>query len=115
MSLPWIRLDTNIYTNHKVLELVGQKRHRAALTYILGLAYSGGHELDGFVPVTALMFIHGTAADAKHLVEVGLWQECKGGWAINGWDEFQVSTEEMKARRERAQKAANKRWQKDKP
>lgn len=110
MSLPWVRLDTTIATNHKVLDLVAAKKHRAVLTYILGLTYTGGHELDGFIPATALTFIHGTTADAKALVDAGMWETTRGGWRVNGWDEFQVSTEETKKRREKAQKAAMKRW-----
>ena len=110
MSLPWIRLDTTIASNHKVLDLVAAKKHRAVLTYILGLTYTGGHELDGFIPATALPFIHGTTADAKSLVDSGLWKAAKGGWTVNGWDEFQVSSDDTKRRRERAQAAAMKRW-----
>jgi hypothetical protein len=33
-----------------------------------------------------------------------LWIADSGGWCINGWDEFQVSDEAAKKRRERAQK-----------
>lgn len=110
MSLPWIRLDTNLPSNHKVLTLVSERKYRAVLTYILGLTYTGGHELDGFIPSAALPFIHGTSADAKSLCDVGLWRQTQGGWTVNGWDEFQVSTDEAKSRRERAQKAAHARW-----
>ena len=39
-----------------------------------------------------------------------MWEPVHGGWIVNGWSEFQVSNDENKRRRERAQKAANKRW-----
>lgn len=110
MSLPWVRLDTTIASNHKVLALIEQRKHRAVLTYILGLTYTGGHELDGFIPSAAIPFIHGTTGDAKALVECGLWEKAPGGWTVNGWDEFQVSSDETRRRRERAQAAALKRW-----
>lgn len=110
MSLPWVRLDTNIATNHKMLALLAGKRHRAGLAYLFGLAYSGGHELDGFIPEAALPFLHASAADAAALVDVGMWEPVRGGWMVNGWAEFQVSNDENRKRRERAQKAANKRW-----
>ena len=51
-----------------------------------------------------LPFIHATKTDATQLVKVGLWHPDPGGWAINGWDEFQVSDEAARKRRERAQK-----------
>ena len=110
MSLPWIRLDTSIADHPKVLQLVSEKKHRAVLTYVLGLTYSGRHELDGFLPQRCLPIIHGTRNDAQALVEVGLWELAPGGWQINSWDEFQISSDETKRRRQRAQDAAKKRW-----
>lgn len=110
MSLPWVRLDTAIADHPKMLALMDAKKHRAALAYILGITYSGRHELDGFIPVAALPFIHATKSDAAALCEVDMWFTCPGGWRINGWDEYQVSSEDSRKRRQRAQEAANKRW-----
>lgn len=110
MGLPWVRLDTQFVTNPKVLDLVAGKHHKAAFVYICSLAYSGCHQTDGYLPVTCLPFIHGTSADARKLVEVGFWVPAPGGWDINGWHEFQVSSEENLRRRERAQKGAAARW-----
>ena len=109
MGLPWVRLDTQFATNPKVLELVADKRHKAAFVYVCALAYSGSHGTDGYLPATCLPFIHATRTDANHLVEVGLWQQAPNGWQINGWDEFQVSDEAAKKRRERAQKGGQAR------
>lgn len=111
MGLPWIRLDTSFPTNPKILELVDAKRHKAAFGYVCGLTYAGLHGTDGFIPAGVLPFIHAGRAEAKQLVDVGLWHPVSGGWLINGWDEFQVSDEAAKKRRERAQKAAAKRWE----
>jgi hypothetical protein len=113
MSLPWIRLDTTLGDHPKMLALVDGKHHRAALAYIFGLTYCGRHELDGFIPANALPFLHATKADAKALVDVGLWEGTTGGYQINGWSDFQVSNEESKQRREKAKKAAMKRWHGD--
>ena len=44
------------------------------------------------------------------LVEFGFWVPQPGGWLINGWDEFQQSTEETQIRRKRAQAMAETRW-----
>lgn len=110
MGLPWVRLDTQFPSNPKVLELVAKKQQAAAFAYLCSLAYAGQHGTDGYIPAYALPFIHATKAIAKQLVDVGLWHLAPGGWAINGYDEFQVSDEAAKARRERAQKGAAKRW-----
>lgn len=111
MGLPWVRLDCSLPTNPKVLELVADNKYKAAFGYVCGLTYAGNHGTDGFIPLTALMFMHITRKEAVHLVEAGLWLPVAGGWLINGWDEFQVSDDAAKKRRERAQKGAAKRWE----
>jgi hypothetical protein len=112
MSLLWVRLDTTIPQNPKMLWLLEDKKHRAALAYIFSITYSGSHGLDGYVPRAALPFIHATKADAKALTDVGLWVENATGWEINGWTEFQQTNVETIARREKAQHAAAVRWSK---
>ena len=110
MGLPWVRLDTQFPSNPKILALTAGKHHKAAFVYLCSLAYSGSHQTDGYLPANCLPFIHATMADAKKLVEVGFWVPAPGGWDINGWHEFQVSSEENLKRREKAQKAAAARW-----
>jgi len=110
MGLPWVRLDTQFPSNPKILALTADKHHKAAFVYLCSLAYSGSHQTDGYLPANCLPFIHATMADANKLVEVGFWIPAPGGWDINGWHEFQVSSEENLKRREKAQKAAAARW-----
>ena len=114
MGLPWIRLDTQFASNPKILELMADKKFRAAFAWVCSLGYSGAHGTDGFLPTTCLPFIHATKGDAADLVRVGLWAPCVGGWEINGWVEFQQSSEEAALRKKRAQDAARSRWAKEK-
>lgn len=109
--MQWVRLDTAFPRNHKVLALLALKDgHRAVVTYVCGLAYAGEQGTDGFIPREALPLLHGRLSEAKQLVGVRLWLAQTGGWTINGWDEFQPSTEEMKQRSIRARSAAQARW-----
>mgnify|MGYP006280813453 CR=1 FL=1 len=110
MGLPWVRLDTNFAMNPKVLYLVEDKKWRAIAVYVAGLGYSGAQGTDGFLPAACLPLIHGTRAEAKALAEVGLWVESLGGWEINGWSEYQQSTEETQLRKKKARDAAMQRW-----
>lgn len=110
MAMPWVRLDTGLPDHPKILSLLAGKKARAALVYVFGLAYSGRHELDGFIPNTALPFIHATKSDALALCEIGLWHARPGGWEINDWDEYQPSSEETARKKEAARNAAMKRW-----
>lgn len=110
MSLPWVRLDTAIASNHKVLQLIGDKNHRAVTAYIFGLAYCGQQGTDGYIPKAALPFLHATSKDARALVDAALWHEESGGWQVNDWREYQPSTVETDRRGQRARWLNCRRW-----
>lgn len=113
MSLPWVRLDTQFATNPKVLQLIEQKNHAAIVTYICGLGYAGAHGTAGYIPTSALPFIHGNKRHADQLVTAGLWHTTVGGYQVNDWDEYQLTGLEAEKRREKAQLAALARWHPD--
>lgn len=110
MALSWVRLDTGLPDHPKTLALVNAGKHRAALGYVYGLAYSGRHELDGFIPEGALPFLHCRRQDAAALCEVGLWVPTQGGWQINSWAEHQPTSDESAKRKDSARRAAMSRW-----
>lgn len=94
MSLPWIRFDTSLPDNPKILALLDDKDgHRAGFVYCCALAYSGKHTTDGFIARRALVRVNGRQADAERLVHHGLWDPAEDGWYIHGWDEYQQSSE----------------------
>lgn len=109
-GLKWIRLETTIFENPKLLYLKEDKQYKAIVVHLEAMAYSGRHSLAGFVPKAALRIIGATASDANKLVAANLWRPAPGGWDINGWDEFQLADQESKARSEKAKKAAAARW-----
>ncbi len=111
-GLNWVRLDCSFPRNPKVLVLVEAKAWRAIAVYIAGLSYSGEHGLDGFLPRSALVYLHGTSRDAHQLEEVGLWHWTEGGWDIHDWHDYQPSSERVAARRDAAKRNAESRWKK---
>lgn len=111
-GLPWIRLDTSIYDNPKLLILASEKEFQASNLFLLSLAYCGKHGTGGFVLKYMLPRLHGRERDAKRLCEIGLWHVSPGGWTINGYDEYQYSDDAARARSEKAAKAAAARWDK---
>ena len=115
MSLPWVRLDTTFPTNPKLLEMLAERDgHRAAFVYLCSLAWAGGQGADGFIPRTALPFLHGKTTDATRLTEYGFWTPVQGGWEIHGWLDKQESTTETQARSARMRALAQRRWHGDK-
>lgn len=111
-GLKWIRLDTTMFENHKLLYLKEDGKYKAIVVHLEAMTYSGRHGLAGFIPKSALRVIGATNADANRLVDADLWMPAQGGWEINGWDEYQLAGMDEKARRERAQKGAAARWAK---
>lgn len=116
-GLPWVRFDTDLPDNPKILRLMSQRGgHAAAFVYCCGLAYAGRHGTDGFIPAAALPRLHGKRSDANALVDVGLWDPDDAGWWIHGWEEYQQSNEVSDRIREDRRKASRKgncrRWHK---
>jgi len=115
MGLPWVRLDTSMPDNPKILGLLTDKDgHRAAFVLVCAFAYSGKHGTAGFIAREAVPRINGRNSDMARLVTHGFLTECAGGWDINGWAEFQLSDEEMEKRREKGRQMAAARWSKTK-
>ena len=100
MTLAWVRLETGLPDHPKMLSLIAGKKQKAALAYVFGLAYCGRHELDGFIPASALPVIHATKADAMALCEIGFWHARPGGYEINDWAEYQPTNESTRMKRE---------------
>ena len=115
MALPWIRLDTAMPDNPKILHLIDGHRDgmAAAFVWVCSLTYAGKHGTDGFITRSALSRINGKPVHARLLVEHMLWKDEGVGWTINGWAEFQETNEETMKRTERARIAAFARWGKD--
>lgn len=85
MSLPWVRLDSNIATHDKILALAADPstaKWQAAFSYTCSLGWSGGHGTDGFIPKTALPMVHGNPKTARLLEKYRLWTEAPGGFRI---------------------------------
>lgn len=111
-GLKWIRLETTMFENPKLLYLKEDKQFKAIVIHLEGMAYSGRHGLAGFVPKAALRIIGASQSDATRLVNGSLWTPAPGGWQINGWEDYQLADEEATKRSIKAQKAAAARWEK---
>lgn len=112
MPFPWVRLDTAMPDNPKILHLLDSHKEgaAAAFVWVCSIAYCGKHGTDGFVSRSALSRINGKAIHARLLVEHGFWKDEGVGWTVHDYTEFQQSTIETQARTDRARKAAFVRW-----
>jgi hypothetical protein len=111
MGLPWVRLDANIAAHDKILALLSDPsatKWQAVASYMFSTAWSGGAGTDGYVPRTALPFVHGTSATARLLEKYGLWTEAPAGWRIPNFDKRQPLTAAAESVRQTKQKASAK-------
>lgn len=109
-GMQWIRLETTMFENPKLLNLKEDKQFRAIVTHMEGMTYSGRAGLAGYIPKVALKRIGAMPADVTQLVREGLWSPAPGGWQINGWDDYQLADDDAIKRSEKAKKAAAARW-----
>lgn len=113
-GMPWIRLQTSIFDNPKLLNLQADKQYRAIVTHFEAMTYCGRTGLAGYIPkVATVKAISAATADINRLVAEGLWSIAPGGWQINGWSDYQVSDEDAVKRSEKAKKAARERWRRE--
>lgn len=111
MGLPWVRLDSNIASHDKVLYLLAdpsKAKWQALASYMCSLGWSGANGTDGFIPLIALPFVHGTAGTARLLVKYHLWDEARVGWNIHNWAERQQSSAAAQSVHEAKQRASKK-------
>lgn len=83
--MAWFKVDDHLYSHPKWIDL--PKGARAL--WVTAGAWSAGQLLDGFIPAAALPLLSGTRAEAKRLVESGLWVEAPGGWSFHDWAAYQ--------------------------
>lgn len=113
-GLPWVRLDSNIASHDKIIELLSDRgatkgdRFQAAFSYVCSMGYSGGHGTDGLVKFNALPWIHATRRTAELAVEHGLWTPHPQGWTLPGWAARQPTVDVTEARRAAQSKGAQK-------
>lgn len=109
-GVQWIRLDTTLFENPKLLYLQEDRQHKLIIVHLQGMCYSGRHGLAGYIPKAALRLIDARMAEAAKLVTAGLWSPAPGGWQVNDWEEYQLVDADAQARSDKAKKAANTRW-----
>lgn len=79
--MPWFNVDDNFADHPKTV---------AAGNAAIGLWCRAGswcnrHLTDGYVPSHMVTALGGTRANAKRLVEVGLWLPVEGGYQFHQW------------------------------
>lgn len=96
--MDWVKLSTNYYLDPAVM----RAGEAAEVLFTRGLAYSGDHETDGFIPAQAVPSLTPTRGRQRvtALVREGLWAAVEGGWSIPRFTEWQNSHARMQKARD---------------
>ncbi len=98
--MAWFKVDDKLHDHHKP-----RAAGKAAMgVWVLAGSWAADNLTDGFVP-RSVLGRWGTPADAKRLVEAGLWivgtRHGEPGWYFHDWEKFQPSRTSVEDRRAR--------------
>lgn len=95
-GLPWVRLDTKMPMNKKIIRIVSKPNGgAAAFAWVCSLSYSGLQGTNGFIGDWELHLIHCKPALAKLLCKEELWtrDDERGGYVVNDYEDYQQTRE----------------------
>lgn len=93
--MPWFKVDDTLATHAKVV----RAGNSAMGLWVRAGSWSASQLTDGYVPADMIGVLGGKAADARRLVEVGLWVNADGGYRFHQWDDRQPSRAETEKKR----------------
>ena len=97
--MSWTKLDDQYFYNPKVLAAGRDARD----VHLASMVYSSGQLTDGFIPANAIALLGAMAMVANaqecaaRLVEVGLWEEAKGGFLIHDYADYNPPADQVRA------------------
>jgi hypothetical protein len=101
--VPWFKVDDHLATHAKVVKA----GNPAMGLWVRAGSWAAQHLTNGHVP-THVVTMLGTTAQARLLVQAGLWLEDEGGWRFHDWFGYQPTAEEAEVTREKRREAGRK-------
>jgi hypothetical protein len=86
-DIPWFKVDDQFATHLKAIEA----GNAACGLWVRAGSWSAGNGTDGVVSKAVLATVGGTPAQAKRLIDVGLWVPDRKGYRFHDWTDFQPS------------------------
>lgn len=94
--MAWAKVDDKLHTSVKWRR--ASKGGRALWT--TALSWCSDQENGGHVPADMLRVLDGTPAEAKSLVNAGLWNVVSDGWEFHNWSVYNPDSATLKAKRD---------------
>jgi hypothetical protein len=101
----WFKVDDSFYAHPKVLATDAD----ALGLWVVAGAWSAAHLTDGFVPDHVLSrLLPDSDKLARKLVTSGMWRRVRGGHQFHDWGDFQPTSSDVRAMREKRAIAGRK-------
>lgn len=105
----WFKVDDTLATHPKAV----RAGNAAMGLWVRAGSWAASQLTDGYVPSDMIAVLGGRPADARRLVEVGLWVNVEGGYRFHQWLDRQPTREETEQKRdawrERQRKARSRK------
>lgn len=96
--MPWFKVDDSFHSHPKVIATDAD----ALGLWVVAGAWSSSNLTDGFVPDHVLTrLLPDSDKLARKLVAAGLWRRVRGGYQFHDWSDFQPSSSDVRAMREK--------------
>lgn len=95
-ALDWVRLDTNMHVQPKILRLVSMPGGAAAaFAWVCSITHSGLVTSNGRISPETLPLIHATKKVAELLVKEKLWDPdpAGAGWIVHDYEKYNQTRE----------------------
>ncbi|MBO0880330.1 MAG: hypothetical protein J2P17_08245 [Mycobacterium sp.] len=113
--MAWFKVDDKLAFHPKTLAA----GNAAIGLWIRAGSWSRAQQTNGHIPKTMIHPLGGKPADAKRLVDCGLWETDQDGYQFHDWHDYQPTEEEEAAARanrsDRGALGAHRRWHRDQP
>lgn len=113
--MPWFKVDDKLAFHPKVLAA----GNTAIGLWIRAGAWAADQLTDGHIPAQMIPVLGGKPADARRLVDAGLWDRTPNGYQFHDWDDYQPTRQDhdnrVKTGRAGGTLGAHRRWHKDHP
>lgn len=98
--MAWMKLDDKFHSSRKVNSIPKRHRFQAVGLWAIAGSWVAGEQTDGFVPDYMIEQWGPTDTTVESLVNAGLWERVRDGFAFCSWLEYNPSKAQTKAERE---------------
>lgn len=98
--MAWMKLDDKFHSSRKVNSIPKRHRFQAVGLWAIAGSWVAGEQTDGFVPDYMIEQWGPTAITVESLVNAGLWERVRDGFAFCSWLEYNPSKAQTKAERD---------------